>query len=143
MQIGEDHRRGITTALWLLDKAVCEFRSWAEGRACRSVLHEEENNLTPDQRKAILEETDRILSLLRAMRDELGLETRVEVAAETMRIRLATIWVNLMDLGGDHLRGYGKPPEELVRYLEPKVRELLAHVDRLGEVVRLKPERGG
>ena len=139
MEIGEDHKRGITTTLRLVDKAVWVFRSWAEGRSSRSALHEERNDLTAEQRAGILAETDRMIAILVAMRNDLGLEPRLEVAAELIRIRLAAIWVHLMELNGENLRGRGEPTEDLVEYLEQNVRELLKHVDRITEIVSLKP----
>jgi hypothetical protein len=141
MEIGEDHKRGISTTLRLLDEALCEFRSWAEGRASRSALREEKNDLSEEQRAGILAETDRMMAILLAIRNDLGLEPRVEVAAERIRVRLATVWIHLIELSGNKLWGYGIPPAELVQYLEPNVQQLLKCIGQIAEIVSLKPDR--
>jgi hypothetical protein len=80
-----------------------------------------------------------MFAILDEMREDLGLERRIEAAAELIRIQLAMLWVHLMELDAENLRGYGEPPAELVEYLEPRVRELIEHVDRISRI--MKPDR--
>jgi len=140
MEITEGHRRNIFTTLWLLDKALCEFRLWAEGRECKSVLYEEVNNLTHSQRADILRETEEIQGTLRVFQRELQLECQVHGAAGSIISQTTGLWINLVELGSKYLRGYGEPSQELTRFLEPKVRELLRRVQRISDIASQKAE---
>ncbi len=135
MDMTEGHKGTISTTLWLVDKALCEFRMWAEGRGCKSVFYTEANNLTPNQRIALLREVERMQGYLRELREALQLEGHAESAAESIRSRTTSMWIYLIELGGKYLRGYGEPSPELLRILDPRVRELLQGVQNISDIV--------
>ena len=141
MEMTEGHRRNISTTFWLLDKALCEFRLWAEGRECKSVFYEEVNNLTPDQRIVLLNEVERMQSRLREVQEALHLECHSEGAADSIRSHTTSMWLYLVELGGKYLRGYGEPPPELLAFLDPWVRELLQCVQEISDIVNNKVMR--
>ena len=135
MEMTEGHKTTISTTLWLVDKALCEFRLWAEGRECKSVFYEEVNNLTHDQRIALLNEVERMQGRLREVQDALRLNGHAERAAESIRSQVTSLWIYLVELGGKYLRGYGEPSRELLAFLDPKVRELLQGVQHISEIM--------
>jgi tetratricopeptide (TPR) repeat protein len=47
--LGDNHRRGIVTALLLLDRMLCEVEEYARGREVCSVFYIEQNALSADQ----------------------------------------------------------------------------------------------
>jgi len=135
MELGEAHRRGISTRLQMLDRATCEFRHLAEGRECRSSLYSEKNDLTDEQKKRIVELAARIQQLILDARDTLCLEGYEERATAQIKMRTTVLWAMLVETGDSGLRGYGEPSEELASYLKPLVAELTDLVSELSEVV--------
>jgi len=135
MEMTEGHKGTISTTLWLVDKALCEFRLWAEGRECKSVFYEEINNLTPDQRIALLNEVERMQGRLREVREALHLECHAEGAVDSIRSHTTSMWIYLVELGGKYLRGYGEPSPEFLAFLDPRVRELLQGVQHISDIV--------
>jgi len=136
MQLGENFTRSIETTLVLLDEALCEFQEWAQGREQRSVFYSERNTLSDAQRDAILSEVAGMRQILRELQDDLGLEGRVSGGANTIWGKCAVLSVNLEELKGRHLGRYGKPPRELIEYLDPRIDQLMAslqHIFRLAE----------
>ena len=130
-QLGENHRRGIATTLTLLDEALCEFEQWAGGRELRSVLYEERNALSPEQRAKILAEVAQMRERLRKLRDALGLEGSVRDAATAIWGQCSGLWEHLVELEAKHLRRYGELPPGLARYLDPQVAALLLHLRQI------------
>jgi|SRR5271157_3653969 len=75
--MSENHIRGISTTLSLLDKALCEFEQWAHGNEVRSVLYEIHNTLSEAQRRLIATEVAKMKSILQQIRGTLALEASV------------------------------------------------------------------
>jgi len=122
--------------LQLLDETFCEFEQWARGRGVESVLYEERNTLSADQRKKLSAEVTRMRGLLEEVRDALGLEKQVQTAGQAIWSRCLTLSEQLSELDAKHLRRYGKPPSALMEYLDPKVAEMLEGVKRVSSMVR-------
>lgn len=136
MQLGESFKRGIEITLVALDEALCDFEQWAQGREQRSVFYSERNALSPTERNTILSEVAGMREMLREIKDDLGLEGRVRDGANDIWGKCAILAVNLEELKGKHLAGYGEPPPELVKYLDPRMERLIAslnHIFRLTE----------
>jgi hypothetical protein len=81
MQLGDNFKRGIEATLAVLDEALCKFEEWAHEREQRSVFFSEHNSLSPAQREQILSEVAGIREMLRELRDDLGLEGRINGVA--------------------------------------------------------------
>jgi len=135
MHLGDSFKRGIETTLVVLDDALCEFEQWANGREQRSVFYSERNTLSGVQREAILSEVAGMREMLRELRDDLGLEGRVRGAANDIWGKCAILSINLVELEGRHLAGYGEPPGELIEYLDPRVKWLIASINHLFRLV--------
>jgi hypothetical protein len=135
IELGENHRRGISTTLTFLDEALCEFEQWAKGREVSSVLYQERNALSPRQRKRVLSEIAEMRDLLRELRDALELEGASQHATLAIWGRCSSLREHLVELTGSHLRRYGKPTPGLTDYLDPKVEELLRRLDRVSSLV--------
>lgn len=135
IQVGPNHRRGISTTLTFLDEALCQFEEWAEGRERGSVLYQERNTLSPEQREALLGEIARLRSLLRDARDRLGLTARTQDAVQAIWGSGSALREHIVELEAKHLRRYGKVSPDLAAFLDPHVEELLAGIDRILTVV--------
>jgi len=133
--LGENHKRGLTTALVRLDEMLCDIEEWARGRERRSVLYKERNDLPPAERRALLREVDRIRRDIADARDRLRLEAPEQSAADEVWARCAAVRENLMELESRQLRRYGAVHRELARCADALSARLLEGVDRLLDAV--------
>ena len=129
--VSENHLRGISTTLALLDETLAGFERWARGEESLGVLYHEHNSLAPPQRRAIRAEVRHIRQRLRELRDALHLDVKSCNAADLIWAWCWTLLEPLHELSGKHLRRYGKPPPELVEYLNPRVAQLCRHVENI------------
>jgi hypothetical protein len=129
--LGESHRSRIRITLTLLDEALVNFEAWAQGREVRSLLYREENNLDPAQRSGLLADIAGIRRLIQELRDDLHLEASSRDIAKTIRGHCYLLWVDVLELTGKYLRGFGEPSPELLDYLEPRVYRLLQYLDHI------------
>ena len=131
IEISENHARIIRITLGLLDEALCGFEYWAEGQEKHSVLFHECNNLSPEDRQAILQEIEAARALLIGIRDSLGLNPVVRNADGSIRGSCLALTSDLIELGPKYLKGYGAPSAELVEFLEPGVARLIACIEKI------------
>ncbi len=143
MNMTEGHRRNISSTFWLLDKTLCEFGQWAEGRACKSVLYEEVNNLSVAQRAKLLSHIDSLRSCLREAREALGMSPHTIDAARSIRVGATGMWIDLVEMGAKHLRGFGEVPPELMEFLDPLVERMQVGVQGIFDVVNGGPADPG
>ncbi len=129
------HKNGIETTLGLLDEALLEFEAWAHGRENRSVLYRERNTLSKDQREKILLQVQKIRRVLVEVRDDLDLRTMTGNAAKSILGQCSALWVSLVELEGERLSRYGKPPDGLAEYLDPKTAQLIDSVKEISRIV--------
>ena len=134
--VNENHWRAISTTLALLDEMLCEFEQWTAGREIHSVLYQERNSLSDEQRHAIDTEISAMRDLLCQLRDDLELQIRSHDAGTEIWSRGLSFWETLVGLEGGYLRAYGEPSPALVNYLEPKVVELVERLLRISDIAR-------
>jgi hypothetical protein len=134
--LSEAHRRGIRATLVYVDEALCEIEQWAEGRELHSELYQEQNNLSPEQRRHLLEELAGMRPVLAALRDALEIEVECRSAVDSVRGLSMSLWPHLVELKGKYLRRYGKTPPEAVAYLNPHVEELITRIKRIADIAR-------
>jgi len=135
IEIGPNHRRGISTTLTFLDEALCEFEEWARGRQRGSVLYRERNTLSAEQRRALLAEIGRVRRLLREVQDRLGLVATTQDATQAIWGRGSALREHIIELEAGHLRRYGKVSPELAAFLDPRVEDLLGCIDAALNIV--------
>lgn len=133
---GDYHIRGVATTLALLDEQLCAFQRWARGHEAKGVLFREHNDLSPQARRLVLREVASMRATLREVRRTLGLQPSVQEAADAIWSWCWTLMEPLEELTGSHLRRYGEPPPELAEYLEPRVRSLCGHLERILNITR-------
>jgi hypothetical protein len=129
--LSEAHRSKIRITLTLLDGALVNFEAWAQGREVRSLLYREENNLDPARRSGLLADIAGIRRLIQELRDDLHLEASSQDIAKTIRGHCYLLWVDVLELTGKYLRGFGEPPPELLNYLDPRAYRILQYLDHI------------
>ena len=112
--LSEAHHSRIRITLTLLDEALAKFEDWAQGREVRSILYREVNTLDPDRRAGILADIAGIRGIMRELRDDLHLEASSQDIAKTIQGYCYILWVDVLEMTGKYLRGFGEPPPELL-----------------------------
>ena len=135
MTMGDNHRRGIGTALKQLDQLLDEVAVHAVGHDREGVLFRETNRLQPSQRESLLREVAAMRRILAECRDQLALPIIAEDVSSRIWGRSSALWEVLVETTSRHLRRYGAVPEEVTRFLDPRVEELIGHLIAITEVV--------
>lgn len=143
ISIGENHRRGISSALTLLDEMLCDFERWAKGAAACGPLYSESNDLGPKQRQTILEEIEILRAMLVDFRDTLALPRKVERVAASIWFRSSLFWETLVELESKHLRRYGAVPPVFAADFDPKVKFLIKHLEAIADAAHRTTDKRG
>jgi hypothetical protein len=129
--LSEAHRSKIRITLTLLDEALVKFEAWGQGREVRSILYHEKNTLDPERRAGLLADIACIRGVIRELRDDLHLEANPENIVRTISAHCSILWVDVLEMTGKYLRGFGEPPPELIAYLDPRAQRILQSLDHL------------
>jgi hypothetical protein len=132
--MSENHIRGISVTLALLDKALCEFERWAKNDETRSVLYEIRNTLSEDQQNGILLEVSAMKKVLLELRGALKLEPTIRRVPNMIASSCGVLWASLVELETKRLRRYGEVPPTLTEILEPRVPILIDRLHRIGRL---------
>lgn len=130
--VSENHIRGISTTLALLDKALCEFDRWAKGHEIRTVLYQVLNPLSEAERQLIVEEVAEMKTMLEEIRRTLRLEVTVRSSDRMISSSCSILWASLLELDSRHLQRYGELPPGLADYLDPRIAPLNDRLRRIG-----------
>lgn len=129
--LGDNHRRGIGTALAMLDRVLCEIEEYAYGRELRSVLYIERNALSDDQKTSLLSEISHMRDVLQELKDGLGLESETEDVGRKIWRQGSIFWEVLVETKSRYLKRYGEPAPQLAEYLDPRINILIEHLRNL------------
>jgi hypothetical protein len=84
-------------------------------------------------------EADRVVAELRSriarIKSELGLERTRLHAKRHANALVVAMSVNVEELHPDYLKGYGKVPEDLAKYLKVEIHDLLELIRQIGRVL--------
>jgi hypothetical protein len=127
--LSESHRRRITITLTLLDEALARFEKWAQGQEVRSILYIEKNTLAPNERAKLLSDISGIKHIIMELREDLVLEASPQDIAKYIRAHCYLLWVDIMEITGKYLRGFGEPSQELADYLDPRANSIMHYLD--------------
>jgi hypothetical protein len=137
--ISDIHRRGISTALGLLDEMLCRFEEWARGRERHGVLFHELNPLSPAQRKAVRAEIEKMRRILRDLQALFDLEPQTRNVAQALWSESIAFWETLVETEAKPLRRYGPAPAGLAEVLDPRIERLIQGLVRLMDLAHGRP----
>jgi hypothetical protein len=129
--LGESHRSRIRITLTILDEALTKFTEWAQGQEVRALLYAEENDLSPRQKEGLLADVAGIRQIMQELHEDLELETKPKSVIKAIRASCYVLWVDVLEMTGKYLRGFGEPSPKLVDYLDPKARQILQYLDHI------------
>ena len=134
IEVGANHRRGITVALVLLDEMLCDFEKIACGGESSGVLYRERNNLSSHQRRELLGEIGQMRGLLQDVMSTLKLPPKIEDLQHQVWARSLAFWAVLVETLSKRLRRYGEVSSELATYLDPRVEKLIEHLTTIAGI---------
>lgn len=128
IELSENHRRSISVTLQLVDKALCEWSDWCEGKLQSGVLFHELDTLTDLQRRELRNKIGKIRGLIVRLRDDLDLFPKSIATGLSVVTHASLLWEMLIELNSRQLQAYGPLPEELGGYLDPLGEQLSAQI---------------
>jgi len=136
VEVGENHKRAISTTLTLLDEMLCEFEEFAQGRERHGVMHHERNSLSDKQRRGIQAEVVAMRRTMRELKEALGLTDSRDEIAQHIWARASAFWEVLVETQSRYLRRYGAFAPELKECLDPRIAVLIARLQTLADLSR-------
>jgi len=134
--IGENHRRGISCTLILLDEMLCRFERWAKGECARGVFFHEVNDMTDRQRDLILLAIEDLRIIMDELKESLSLKSQTKYISNAIWSESASFWVPLVELEPKHLKRYGDITVEFTAYFTPKLKQLISNMNKIGKIVQ-------
>jgi len=134
LAISPAHAGALAARMLILEEDCREIERNLDG--FRGILYEYAGEIpqaTKEQMRSILAE---ILEKLESISLELGLRKQVIELDKLIESRLSRIWVTLHESKSRGLRGYGAVPEDLKRYLDPRMDGILSLATHLRETLR-------
>jgi hypothetical protein len=119
IELSENHRRSISITLQLVDKALCEWEDWANGRVRSGIMYCEKDTFSSTQKSEMRNRIARIRDSLMRLRDDLQLLTNPVATSQSIIGQAAVLWEMLTELNDRGLQGYGKAAKDLAPYLNP------------------------
>lgn len=117
--LSENHRRSISVSLHLVDKELCQWEQWIERPPAAGVMYQQRDTLSAREKKELRRRIADLRGDISRLRDDLKLAPATPSTASLLVGQANVLWEMLAELNGSALRGYGKVPPELSRYLDP------------------------
>ena len=131
IELSENHRRSISITLQLVDKALCEWSDWCDGRVQSGVLFREEDTLSDSQKTELRNQIAAIRQLMLRLRDDLSLSVKTIFTARSVATHSSLLWEMLTELNSRQLQAFGWVPENLGRYLDPVGQQLTQQMNAI------------
>lgn len=139
-EVSANHRRVISVRIQSLEESCLQlldlFRPMDSILSSRSALPKENENQV--ERLA-----EKLRSIIDGMKSELALERNHQDAGRAAAALLSNMAVNVEELLPRHLKGYGKVPDSLARYLEIRIDELLDILREIERAIAKSPSKVG
>ncbi len=132
IELSENHRRSISITLQLVDKALCEWSDWCDGKIQSGVMFRELDTLADAQKQELRNKIETIRKLIVQVRDDLDLEEKTVRTAHSIVTHASLLWEMLTELNSRGLQAYGAVPEQLDRYLDPIGQQLTDQMSAIG-----------
>ena len=131
IELSDNHRRSISIVLQLVDKALCEWDAWIDRPPPAGVMYQQQDTLSPTQKKRLRQKSSVVRELILRLRDDLQLEPSRPASSQMVVGQATILWEMLAELNSRSLEGYGRVPEELAHYLDPIGEQLAAEMNEI------------
>jgi hypothetical protein len=134
LSISPAHVNGLAARMRTLEEDCREIERNLDG--FKGILYEYAGEVPEHRRRQMRRTLAEVLKAITSMRQELHLPEQVIDLDKMIESRLSHMWVTLHESKSASLRGYGVVPEDLRRYLDPRIDGMLALLARLREALR-------
>jgi hypothetical protein len=134
LPISPAHLNGLAARMRTLEKDCREIERNLDG--FKGILYEYAGEIPERSRRQMRRTLADILNAITSIRLGLQLPEQVIDLDKMIESRLSHMWVTLHESKSASLRGYGVVPEDLSRYLDPRIDGMLALLARLREALR-------
>lgn len=131
IEVGPNHRRGITSTLAYLDEILCDIEQMLDRGEYRSEFYIERNTLSELQKQKVKAEIVAIRQVLAEVRKRLALEPVTRDVGTFISGSCMMQWESLIELQGRYLKRFGTPSKALVDFLDPISEEIVRHLDQI------------
>ena len=128
------HAGALSARMLILEEDCREIERNLDG--FHGILYEYAGEIPESAKQRMRETLAEILDKLEVISLELGLRKQVVELDRLIESRLSRIWVTLHDSKSRGLRGYGVVPEDLKKYLDPRMDGILSLLTDLRETLR-------
>ena len=133
LKLGENHRRVVSVLLRGLEQACDEIE--ATFRESPGTLRRIHDDLSPAQRSALRELTQRVRGEIRRLASEIELDTSIGSQRRTVLALLSASIVNLEESEPQKLRGYGVMLPEAESRLGKEFHHLVSLFEQMAAIV--------
>jgi len=128
------HAGALAARMLILEEDCRDIERHLDG--FRGILYEYAGEIPESAKQRMRETLAEILDKLEVISLELGLRKQVVELDRLIESRLSRIWVTLHESKSRGLRGYGVVPEDLKKYLDPRMDGILSLLTDLRETLR-------
>lgn len=139
LQLGENHRR-VVSVLMRRVEMVCEGILQDLDRKS-GLLYSLEDDLAPEHARKLRELAEKLRKEVARVESEISLDPAVRSRKRSIAARISSAIIDLEEVGGSGLRGYGAVSKELEQALDEKFARLTAVLQEMERVAEFKVER--
>ena len=139
LQLGENHRR-VVSVLMRRVETVCDG-ILADLDRKSGLLHNMEDDVSPEQARKLRELAEKLRREVARVESEISLDPAVRSRMRSIAARISSAIIDLEEVGGSGLRGYGTVSKELERALDEKFARLTAVLQEMERVAESRDER--
>jgi hypothetical protein len=139
LQLGENHRR-VVSVLMRRVETVCEGILLDLDRKS-GLLHNLEDDVAPEQARKLRELAEKLRREVARVESEISLDPAVRSRKRSIAARISSAIIDLEEVGGSGLRGYGAVSRELEQALDEKFARLTAVLQEMERVAESRDER--
>jgi hypothetical protein len=139
LQLGENHRR-VVSVLMRRVETVCDG-ILADLDRKSGLLHNMEDDVAPESAKLLRELAEKLRKEVARVESEISLDPAVRSRKRSIAARISSAIIDLEEVGGSGLRGYGAVSKETERELGEKFARLTAVLQEMERVAESRDER--
>jgi hypothetical protein len=124
LSLSENHRRGISVSLRLLDKELCEWERWTRGDVMQGVIYRQRDTLLAAQKESLRSLIRTTRDLIVQLRDRFDLDAEVVTTSRLLMAHATVLWEQLAELNSRSLSGYGAISAETANLIDPIAKSL-------------------
>jgi hypothetical protein len=139
LQLGENHRRVVSVLIRRVEAACEGILQDLDRRS--GLLHSVQDDVSPEQAKKLRELAGKLRAEVERVESEVRLDPAVRSRKRSIAARVSSAIIDLEEVSGSALRGYGEMPKELEQALAEKFARFIAVLQEMERIAESTVER--